>query len=54
MARTVFEDAIVELDSVSSDYAQDFGPIGEVKTLADGWLRERLDEPQGVHDGWLR
>ena len=31
MARTAFEDAIAELDNVGSDYAQDFGPIGEVK-----------------------
>ncbi len=27
-------DAIAELDNVGSDYAQDFGFIGEVKTLA--------------------
>ncbi len=36
MAGAAFEDAIAELDNVGSDYAQDFGPTGEVETLADG------------------
>ncbi len=54
MAHTALEDAIAELDNIGSDYGQDFGPLGEVKTPPDGWLRERHDETHGAHDGWIR
>jgi hypothetical protein len=48
--RTAFEEAIAELDNVGSDCAQDFGPIGEVKTCGDGYLLERFCEARAANE----